>query len=106
MHEKYQFVFYWAKKSFLSSLSTIYCFFFVTDCKDQYGFCVDLKSKWCSNSFVKVNCKKSCNLCPTTTCEDLATKRNCNYWRGLRYCTTGNWIQYMRTNCKKTCGHC
>ena len=84
----------------------LYIVFFLTDCKDQYRFCVDLKSKWCSNSFVKVNCKKSCNLCPTTTCEDLATKRNCNYWRGLRYCTTGHWIQYMRTNCKKTCGHC
>ena len=88
------------------SLCINYIIFIFLDCKDQYEFCVDLKSKWCNNVFVKANCKQSCGECSDCKgVEDIQSLKNCKYWKEQDFCKK-KWVSYMKVNCKRTCGFC
>jgi len=76
---------------------------------DNYPFCRDLKS-YCGRPWVRANCKKACNICPTprttttrrpSNCRD--NNRNCAGWAKYGYCRSNG---YTQKNCKKACKLC
>lgn len=77
-------------------------------CKDSKVFCVAL-GKYCSDSWVKQNCQKTCRQCPRrNNCKDTSTyAHNCPIWaaKGGRggYCLRGQYKSWMRKHCKKSC---
>jgi len=82
------------------------------DCVDKSSHC----SAWSRDGYclgtyeiyMKENCRKSCNLCPTTTplpttASDCVDKNyNCETWARNGYCA-GSYRQYMELNCRKSC---
>ena len=40
----------------------------------------------------------------TGGCQD--KEANCQYWKDQGHCTGGEWVQYMETNCPKSCNKC
>jgi len=79
------------------------------------------------DEFMKINCAKTCDLCdvmppipttaqPTTTkkddgdetgdCKDTNSLENCTYWRDQSLCSGGQWDEFMKINCAKTCDLC
>uniref|UniRef100_H2YEV2 Peptidase S1 domain-containing protein n=1 Tax=Ciona savignyi TaxID=51511 RepID=H2YEV2_CIOSA len=46
-------------------------------------------------------------IATTTTSGSCSDKNsNCNGWSKLNYCSTGNYVNYMRANCQLSCGIC
>nr|CAJ57449.1 astacin 3 [Hydractinia echinata] len=74
-----------------------------TACQNMYSFCGVL-GKWCSNNWVKGNCKKKCKLCNKSACKDKS--RYCRSWARSRYCNHSKHKPYMVKNCKRSCGLC
>jgi len=78
------------------------------NCNNAQPFC-SLLSKWCTNSWVSTNCKKTCKRCPRPTtrpvvrCTD--SNRNCRSWARAGYCLRG-YVAWMAKNCKKSCRKC
>lgn len=68
-------------------------------CKDISSSCSRYTSYCTSNSWVKKNCQKTCNLCGVA-CIDTWSK--CAQY-AAKYCKTNN---YMKKHCKKTCKYC
>jgi len=71
-------------------------------CRDTHAFCPDLKNRWCSNTWVRTNCKKSCGRCGSS-CKD--KNKNCASWAS-RYCNDDKYKSYMKSNCQKSCNLC
>ncbi|XP_057307440.1 zinc metalloproteinase nas-4-like isoform X2 [Hydractinia symbiolongicarpus] len=79
-----------------------------TACSNLYPFCKVL-TKWCTNQWVKGNCKQSCNLCnkpPPPPCNDKNKSGNCGYWTRAGYCKHKEYKGFMQDNCKKSCKLC
>ncbi|XP_057307438.1 zinc metalloproteinase nas-4-like [Hydractinia symbiolongicarpus] len=79
-----------------------------TACNNLYPFCKVL-TKWCTNQWVKGNCKDSCNLCnkpPPPPCNDKDKSGNCGYWTRAGYCKHKEYKGFMQDNCKKSCKLC
>uniref|UniRef100_H2YEV1 Metalloendopeptidase n=1 Tax=Ciona savignyi TaxID=51511 RepID=H2YEV1_CIOSA len=99
-------------------------------CQDKSSSCNAWKNaNYCTNqlyqSYMQANCYRSCSNCagtatttttaPTTTTTIATTttsgscsdkNSNCNGWSKLNYCSTGNYVNYMRANCQLSCGIC
>ena len=99
-----------------------------TDCKAWYdgGYCETGDSV----TYMKDTCAMSCKLCcpgGLTRCSDRICRHahmcpyenreeveetcvdedvNCGYWSQLGYCTTGNFVGYLKDNCQKSCNRC
>jgi len=39
-------------------------------------------------------------------CDNIAPDTSCEVWKKLGYCTAGEFVPYMKGNCKKACGYC
>ncbi|CAH1269126.1 ASTL [Branchiostoma lanceolatum] len=89
------------------------------DSWSRRGFCASSQYR----QYMTTNCRKACNLCSGTgtggggtgtggggtgtgggSCRD--NSNNCRSWANLRYCTSGSYVQYMRTNCRRSCQLC
>lgn len=74
-------------------------------CTDSKPFCTVL-GNYCSDTWVKTNCKKKCRQCESN-CKDTSTyAHNCPNWKRGNYCTRGKYVSWMKKHCKKTCLMC
>ncbi|XP_035679789.1 zinc metalloproteinase nas-15-like isoform X1 [Branchiostoma floridae] len=85
----------------------------------RQGYCASSRYR----QYMQTNCRKACNLCSGTgtggggtgtggggtgtgggNCRD--SNNNCPSWSRLGYCRTGSYVQWMRTNCRRSCQLC
>ena len=52
---------------------------------------------------MSANCRKSCNLCGGTPCND--ARSECPQWAGSGFCS-GRYEAFMSANCKRSCRLC
>lgn len=75
-------------------------------CDDIQDFCPFVKTYCTSNTWVKVNCRKSCNLCPKPLppkprCQD--KNPSCPEWSKAGYCVDSDYENYMKKTCFCAC---
>ncbi|CAB4010185.1 Hypothetical predicted protein [Paramuricea clavata] len=85
-------------------------------CADKLNYCSQWPDSYCTDylDYMKTNCPKKCGYCttvpttvPGTGCSDKQSQSNCVRWKNSGYCADGHkYQQYMKDNCKKTCGFC
>nr|XP_053630348.1 zinc metalloproteinase nas-4-like [Cherax quadricarinatus] len=73
-------------------------------CQDHSQYCLLwARGGYCTtNSYVNLNCRKTCNLCDVKVCADLNV--NCAFWASNGECALSQ--AYMHDNCAKACGFC
>ncbi|KAI8504679.1 Meprin A subunit beta [Branchiostoma belcheri] len=82
------------------------------------GYCASSQYR----QYMQTNCRKACNLCSGTggggtgtgggggtgtgggSCRD--NSNHCRSWSNQGYCRSGSYVQYMRTNCRRSCRLC
>jgi hypothetical protein len=75
-------------------------------CTDDNSNCPSwAKSGECTANpgYMKVNCKKSCNTCSISQCQE-SNPTDCANRAASGQCTTNT--GYMKVNCKKACNQC
>ena len=93
-------------------VSPLYFLLFLIGCTDGYDLCPVLaKNQLCNarvSTWVKVNCKKSCNNCPTPPKPQKpkckyhrnATPSNCSSWKNSGFCNSSNsYYKWMKDHC-------
>ncbi|XP_066915045.1 hatching enzyme 1.2-like isoform X2 [Clytia hemisphaerica] len=85
------------------------------ECKDKHELCPTLaKERLCTvtvSDWVKDNCQKSCDTCPTPapqkpSCVPNERAKHCGQWKRQGYCDpTSKYSSWMGKNCK-ACGKC
>jgi len=77
-------------------------------CEDYNMYCsVWAKEGQCSRNkeYMNIYCAKACRKCsPQSVCRDTAT--SCRSWARSGYCTSPNYIQYMKQRCRQSCNLC
>jgi len=96
-----------------------------SDCDDNAQYAENCAS-WATSGYcdsgeyvewMKDNCQKSCGSCKEkereeeqedrSDCSDTRSESECQDWENsYSYCTTGEYVEWMATNCAKTCGKC
>ncbi|XP_078688834.1 uncharacterized protein LOC144920501 [Branchiostoma floridae x Branchiostoma belcheri] len=98
------------------------------NCVDRNNNCNSWSRQgYCASSqyrqYMQTNCRKACNLCSGTgggggtgtgggggtgtgggSCRD--NSNHCRSWSNQGYCRSGSYVQYMRTNCRRSCRLC
>jgi len=77
-------------------------------CEDYNMYCSAwAKEGQCSRNkeYMNIYCAKACRKCsPSPVCTDTAT--SCRSWARSGYCTSPNYINYMKQRCRKSCNLC